>query len=373
MFEDTTPLVEGLSIDEAFLDVAWPASGSPGTPTEIAARLRREVRDRVGLPITVGVARTKFLAKVASGGRQAGRPARRAARRRARLPAPAPGRAALGRRADDRRASCASAGSAPSARSPSSPRTALVAMLGRASGRHLHALAHNRDPRPVRTGRRAGSIGSQRALGRRGAAAARRSTRRSSRWSTASPGGCARPAASAARSCSACASTTSRARPGRTRCRARRRETDVDPARARALLDAAAPLIEHPWAHADRGRGREPRRRRERCSLSCRSTRAAAVRSMLALDEIRERFGTSAITRAVLLGRRRHPRDAAPARLSISASRRARARPADRTSPSTGRCMATPWRNVRCPRVASRSAALRRARLTPTSSRRGAS
>src|ERR1700716_3987577 len=66
VFEDTTPLVEGLSIDEAFLDVGGLRKIS-GTPTEIAVRLRNEVRRRVGLPITVGVARTKFLAKVASG------------------------------------------------------------------------------------------------------------------------------------------------------------------------------------------------------------------------------------------------------------------------------------------------------------------
>jgi DNA polymerase-4 len=44
--------------------------------------------------------------------------------------------------------------------------TALIAMLGRASGKHLHALAHNRDPRPVQVGVRRRSIGSQRALGR---------------------------------------------------------------------------------------------------------------------------------------------------------------------------------------------------------------
>src|SRR5918997_1117290 len=66
VFDDTTPLVEGLSIDEAFLDVGGLRRLS-GTPTEIAHRLRRDVRERVGLPITVGVARTKFLAKVASG------------------------------------------------------------------------------------------------------------------------------------------------------------------------------------------------------------------------------------------------------------------------------------------------------------------
>src|SRR5215218_9580363 len=66
VFRDTTPMVEGLSIDEAFLDVGglWRIDGPP---VEIAARLRRHVRERVGLPITVGVARTKFLAKVASG------------------------------------------------------------------------------------------------------------------------------------------------------------------------------------------------------------------------------------------------------------------------------------------------------------------
>src|SRR5881394_3426245 len=66
VFDDTTPLVEGLSIDEAFLDVRG-MRRLAGGPAEIAVRLRREVRRRVGLPITVGIARTKFLAKVASG------------------------------------------------------------------------------------------------------------------------------------------------------------------------------------------------------------------------------------------------------------------------------------------------------------------
>src|SRR3989442_12421470 len=58
-FDDTTPLVEGPSIDEAFLDVRGMLRIA-GSPTEIAARPKRAVRDRVGLPITVGVARTKF-------------------------------------------------------------------------------------------------------------------------------------------------------------------------------------------------------------------------------------------------------------------------------------------------------------------------
>src|SRR6476659_4906720 len=65
VFEETTPVVEGLSIDEAFLDVRGMAR-SVGTPLEIAGRLRQAVRERVGIPVTVGVARTKFLAKVAS-------------------------------------------------------------------------------------------------------------------------------------------------------------------------------------------------------------------------------------------------------------------------------------------------------------------
>lgn len=65
IFEDTTPLVEGLSIDEAFLDVRG-LRRIAGRPRNIAARLRQRVLAEVGLPITVGVARTKFLAKVAS-------------------------------------------------------------------------------------------------------------------------------------------------------------------------------------------------------------------------------------------------------------------------------------------------------------------
>jgi len=66
VFNETTPFVEGISIDEAFLDVGGLRRIS-GAPTEIAVRLRRDVLEKVGVPVTVGVARTKFLAKVASG------------------------------------------------------------------------------------------------------------------------------------------------------------------------------------------------------------------------------------------------------------------------------------------------------------------
>src|SRR2546427_4232495 len=64
LFEDTTPSVEGLSIDEAFLDVRG-MERIAGTPRQIAVRLRRTARERLGLPLTVGIACTKHLAKIA--------------------------------------------------------------------------------------------------------------------------------------------------------------------------------------------------------------------------------------------------------------------------------------------------------------------
>jgi len=164
VFDDTTPLVEGLSIDEAFLDVDG-LRRVAGTATEIAARLRREVLERVGLPITVGVARTKFLAKVASG----------VAKPDGLLVVPPGGELAfLHPLAVERlwgvgpvtAATLHGRGIRTVGEVADLPAAALVSMLGRASGGQLHALAHNLDPRPVQTGRRRRSIGSQRALGR---------------------------------------------------------------------------------------------------------------------------------------------------------------------------------------------------------------
>jgi DNA polymerase-4 len=164
VFEDTSPRVEGLSIDEAFLDVRGVRRLS-GTPVEIAVRLRREVRERVGLPITVGVARTKFLAKVASA----------VAKPDGLLvvppdqeldflhPLPVELVWGVGRVTAEK---LHSRGIRTVGEIARVPEDALVATLGRAAGRHLHALAHNRDPRVVRVGHRRGSIGSQRALGR---------------------------------------------------------------------------------------------------------------------------------------------------------------------------------------------------------------
>jgi DNA polymerase-4 len=164
LFEDTTPLVEGLSIDEAFLDVRG-MERIAGTPTEIAARLRRTARERVGLSVTVGVACTKFLAKVASAvakpdGLLVVPPGQELAFLH---PLPVERVWGIGP-ATARR--LRSRGIARVRDLAGVPEPALEAMLGRAAGRHLHALANNRDPRPVVQRRRRRSIGSQHALGR---------------------------------------------------------------------------------------------------------------------------------------------------------------------------------------------------------------
>ncbi|MGH3516382.1 MAG: DNA polymerase IV, partial [Natronosporangium sp.] len=147
VFRQTTPLVEGLSIDEAFLEVGglWRVSGSPA---EIAGQLRAAVREQVGLPITVGVARTKFLAKVASrvakpDGLLVVPPERELA-----FLHPLPvellwgvGPVTSGKLRER--------GITTVGRVARLGQAALVSMLGQAAGRHRHALAHNRDPRPV--------------------------------------------------------------------------------------------------------------------------------------------------------------------------------------------------------------------------------
>ena len=164
VFDDVTPLVEGLSIDEAFLYVRGLRRLS-GTPAEIALRLRRDVRERVGLPITVGIARTKFLAKVASGvakpdGLLVVPPRRELAFLH---PLPVERMWGVGPKTATR---LHALGITTVGQVAELPETALVSVLGGAAGRHLHALAHNRDPRPVLARRRRRSIGAQRALGR---------------------------------------------------------------------------------------------------------------------------------------------------------------------------------------------------------------
>jgi DNA polymerase-4 len=164
VFEDTAPLVEALSIDEAFLDVRGLEHIS-GSPAIIAARLRTRVLNELGLPITVGVARTKFLAKVASG----------VAKPDGLLVVPSDGELAFLHPLRVERlwgvgavtaAKLRAEGIATVGQVARLGEPALIEILGRASGRHLYALAHNRDPRPVQTRRRRRSIGAQRALGR---------------------------------------------------------------------------------------------------------------------------------------------------------------------------------------------------------------
>ena len=165
VFEQATPAVEGLSVDEAFLDVrgmrrlAGPAVG-------IAARLRHDVRREIGLPITVGVARTKFLAKVASGVAKPDGLLLVPPERELAFLHPLPVERLWGvggvTAAKLHAQGITTVGEVAQLSEP-----VLVALLGRASGRHLHALSHNHDPRRVQGGRRRGSIGSQRALGRK--------------------------------------------------------------------------------------------------------------------------------------------------------------------------------------------------------------
>jgi DNA polymerase-4 len=164
VFDEFSPAVEGLSIDEAFLDVRG-LEHFAGQPPVIAARLRQAIREQVGLPITVGVARTKFLAKVASGvakpdGLLVVPPERELGFLHA---LPVERVWGVGKVTAEKlhRHGIHTVGEL-AAESPE----VLVAMLERAAGRHLHALAHNRDPRPVETRRRRRSVGAQRAIGR---------------------------------------------------------------------------------------------------------------------------------------------------------------------------------------------------------------
>jgi len=164
VFERTTPLVEGLSIDEAFLDVRG-MERIAGSPGRIADRLRREVREQVGLPITVGVARTKTLAKLAStfakpDGLMVVPPDDELTFLH---PLPVEFLWGVG---PVTAARMHAHGIATVGQVARLGEEALVALFGRAAGRHLHAVAGNRDPRPVRRRRRRRTFGAQSALGR---------------------------------------------------------------------------------------------------------------------------------------------------------------------------------------------------------------
>ena len=165
VFRDTAPRVDGRSLEEAFLDVSG-LERIAGTPAEIAAGLRRRVRDELGLPLSVGIARTRVLAKMAS----------RAAKPDGLLVVPPDGeREFLFPLPVER---IWGVGPATAARlhgagittvGDIAPRSeqSLVAGFGDSTGRWLHALAHFRDPATRRRGRGRRSFGSQSALGRR--------------------------------------------------------------------------------------------------------------------------------------------------------------------------------------------------------------
>jgi DNA polymerase-4 len=299
VFRDTTPLVEGLSIDEAFLDVGGLRRIS-GTPFEIAVRLRRAVLERVGLPITVGVARTKFLAKVASrvakpDGLLVVEPDRELAFLH---PLPVERLWGVGEVTAEklRHQGVRTVGDVAEL-----AETALISILGRASGRHLHALAHNRDPRPVQVGVRRHSIGGQRALGRR-----RRSPGEVEEIMVGLVDRLARRLRKARRVCRTVVlrlrfDDFSRATRSHTLAEATG-ETEPILFAARGLLAAAGPMIETQGLtlvgislanlHDD-----------DAIQLALPFDRYSGGALDATLDQLRERFGSTAVTRAALLGR----------------------------------------------------------------------
>jgi DNA polymerase-4 len=299
IFRDTTPLVEPLSIDEAFLDVGG-LSRVSGTPVEIADTLRRNVRDRVGLAITVGVARTKFLAKVASGiGKPDGLLVVPTGGELAFLhPLPVERLWGVGRvtAAKLRERGILTVGDVADVE-----QRGLISMLGPASGRHLHALANNYDPRPVQVGRRRRSIGSQRALGR-----AQLSTAEVDATLIGLVERVTRRLRGAGRLCRTVVlrlrfDDFSRATRSHTLPRATS-DTDQILTALRVLLVAASPTIEQAGltllgislSNLDDGHTMQ---------LELPFEIGSPVGLDSALDGIRDKYGSSAITRAVLLGR----------------------------------------------------------------------
>ena len=302
VFHDTTPLVEPLSVDEAFLDVSGLARVS-GTPVEIAARLRARVREQVGLPITVGIARTKFLAKVAS---QEGKPD-------GLLLVPPDRELAFLHPLPVRRLWGVGAKTAEKLRAHGIETVADVAelseatlgsMVGGAMGRQLFTLSRNIDRRRVTTGVRRSSVGAQRALGRRGNSMSAaevdavvvnlvdRITRR-----MRAAGRTGRTVVLRLRFDDFGRATRSHAMPRATA------STDVILCAARELVAAAAPLI------AERGLtligfavSNIERGGTQQLELPF-AEQPDPVAIDSAIDQVRQRFGNAVLTRGVLVGR----------------------------------------------------------------------
>ena len=299
IFEQTSPVVEPLSIDEAFLD-ARGMEAVFGTPEQIAIRLRREVRRQVGLPITVGVARTKFLAKVASAvakpdgllvvspGNELG------------FLHPLPIEYLWGVGPVTSR-KLRAAGLTTVREVAAADEQALVELLGRAAGRHIYALSHNRDPRRVR-GRRRRTMGSQRALGRR----APKSPEDIDATVVAIVDRLARRLRAARRVCRTVTlrlrfDDYTRATRAHTLSEATA-QTQIILATARKLLGAARPLIERQGLTLlGVALGNLDDDSAVQLALPLEDHRAAALD--VTLDSLRDRYGPEVVKRAVLLGR----------------------------------------------------------------------
>ena len=299
VFERTAPVVEGLSIDEAFLDVRG-LGHILGTPPQIAARLRREVRERVGLPITVGVARTKFLAKVASG----------VAKPDGLLVVPPEGELdflhplpverlwGVGHVTSTKLRDLDITTVGQVARLSEA---VLVSLVGRAAGRQLHALAHNRDPRRVQAGRRRRSMGAQHALGR-----SPRSWQALDAVLVALVDRLARRLRAARRVCRTVVlrlrfNDFTRATRSHTLSEATQ-QTQTILGAARGLLAAATPTIRDQGITL-LGVALTNLADDYAIQLALPFDRRRASDLDAVLDDIRERFGTGAITRAVLVGK----------------------------------------------------------------------
>jgi DNA polymerase-4 len=299
VFDDMSPFVEGISIDEAFLDVRG-MQRIAGSPLEIAVRLRAAVLARVGLPITVGVARTKFLAKVASG----------VAKPDGLLVVPPDGELSFLHPLPVERLWGVGAvtarklhqhGIATVGDVAGLDEGTLIALLGRASGRHLHALAHNRDARPVQARRRRRSIGAQRALGRGPRSPSEidvfliglvdRVTRR-----MRAAGRVGRTVSLRLRFADFTRATRSHTLSQATA------ETDAILAAARELLEIAMPMIERQGISLV-GIAVSNLENDDAVQLVLPFDRRGGGALDEALDEVRARYGSAAITRAVLLGR----------------------------------------------------------------------
>jgi DNA polymerase-4 len=303
VFRDVTPIVEAVSVDEAFLDVGGLARVS-GTPLQIARRLRTDVRDRVGLPITVGVARTKFLAKVAS----------REAKPDGLLLVPPDQELAFLRPLPVRRLWGVGAvtadklhahGIATVADVAELSESTLASLLGGAMGRQLYALSRNIDRRRVTTGVRRRSMGAQRALGAAGnrmspaevdAVVVNLIDRITARMRAAGRTG--RTVVLRLRFDDFSRATRSRTLPWATS------STQPILAAARQLLASAAPVI------AQRGLtlvgfavSGIDRTGAQQLMLPFSEGSLAQENIDAAVDQVRRRYGKSALTRAVLVGR----------------------------------------------------------------------